>query len=151
MKSKTSFPHDDDIIAVKLKLVSKSDHKFLYDLLGERHSNTNIFHKKMPSYNEHQKFVMSKPYSKWYVIKYKNQNAGSVYLTKYDEIGIFIKNGFQGKGLGKTALHLLIKANPRPRYLANVNPKNLNSIKFFKKNRFKLIQYTYELISNNAN
>ena len=35
--------------------------------------------------------------------------------------------------------------NPRKRYLANVNPKNKTSQKFFKKNGFKLIQYTLEL------
>ena len=28
---------------------------------------------------------------------------------------------------------------------ANVNPKNKKSLDFFKKNGFKLIQYTYEL------
>jgi len=30
--------------------------------------------------------------------------------------------------------------------LANVNPKNKDSQKFFKANSFRLIQYTYELI-----
>jgi hypothetical protein len=149
MKSKTRPSHSiNDNSAVKLKTVTKPDHRFLYTLLGERHPNANISHKKMPSYNEHVKFVTSKPYSKWYVINYQNQSAGSIYLTKNDEIGIFIKKGFQGIGLGNLALHLLIKANPRPRYLANVNPKNLKSIEFFKKNQFKLIQYTYELISH---
>jgi hypothetical protein len=35
--------------------------------------------------------------------------------------------------------------NPKKQYLANVNPKNKKSIKFFKKNNFKILQYTYEL------
>jgi len=35
--------------------------------------------------------------------------------------------------------------NPRKRYLANVNPENLKSIRFFKNNGFKRIQYTFEL------
>ena len=42
-------------------------------------------------------------------------------------------------------LKLFLKMNPRSRYLANVNPKNDKSSNFFKKNGFKLIQYTYEL------
>ena len=40
----------------------------------------------------------------------------------------------------------LIKKNPRKRFLANINPKNKNLISFFKKNDFKLIQYTFEKI-----
>lgn len=42
---------------IKLKLVSKSDYRFLYNLLKERDSRTNISHKKMPTYNEHMEFV----------------------------------------------------------------------------------------------
>jgi hypothetical protein len=41
---------------------------------------------------------------------------------------------------------MIIKKNPRARYLVNVNPKNKRKIDFFKKNGFKLIQFTYEMI-----
>ena len=51
-------------------------------------------------------------------------------------------------GIANKALELLVEKNPQERYLANVNPKNSNSIKFFKKNNFKLIQYTFELEKN---
>ena len=37
-----------------------------------------------------------------------------------------------------------MKKNPRKRFLANVSPKNKKSMEFFKKNGFKLIQYTFE-------
>lgn len=130
---------------VRLKAVTKSDCQFLYDLLKERDHKANISHKKMPSYKKHVKFVMSKPYSKWYIINYKNQKAGSIYLTNQNEVGIFIKKELQFKGMGKKALQLLMKHNPRSRYLANISPKNTTSIKFFKENGFNLIQYTYEL------
>ena len=130
---------------VKLKIISKSDYRFLYDLLMERDSRANISHKKMPTYNQHVSFVSAKPYSKWYVILYGANKAGSIYLTSQNEIGIFIKKSFQNKQLGNIALHKLIQKNPKKRYLANVNPKNKKSISFFKKNGFKLIQYTFEL------
>ena len=130
---------------VKLKIVSKSDYRFLYDLLMERDTRVNISHKKMPTYNQHVSFVSAKPYSKWYVILYGANKAGSIYLTSQNEIGIFIKKSFQNKQLGNIALHNLIQKNPKKRYLANVNPKNKKSISFFKKNGFKLIQYTFEL------
>ena len=125
--------------------VNKSDSSFLFELLKERESKVNISHRKMPTYNNHVKFVMSKPYAKWYIIKCQDEKIGSVYLSNQDEVGIFIKKGNQRKGIGKKALELLMKKNPKERYLANVNPKNSKSIKFFKKNRFKLLQHTYEL------
>ena len=130
---------------IKLKTVSKSDYRFLYSLLIERDTRVNISHKKMPTYNQHVSFVSAKPYSKWYVILYGASKAGSIYLTSQNEIGIFIKKSFQNKQLGNIALHKLIQKNPKKRYLANVNPKNKKSISFFKKNGFKLIQYTFEL------
>jgi len=130
---------------IQLIPVKKSDCPFLFELLKERESKVNISHKKMPTFNIHVKFVMSKPYAKWYIIKYQDEKIGSVYLSNQDEIGIFIKKGNQRKGIGKKALELLMKKNPRKRYLANVNPKNSKSIKFFKKNRYKLLQHTYEL------
>ena len=130
---------------ISLKLVNITDHKFLYDLLKSRNPNFNISHKKMPSFNEHVKFVNSKPYSKWYIIKQNDEKVGSIYLSKQNEIGIFLKKNIQGKNIGTKALKLLITKNPKKRFLANINPKNTKSIKFFKKNEFKLIQYTFEL------
>ena len=130
---------------VKLKAVSKSDYRFLYNLLMERDARANISHKKMPTYNQHVAFVSTKPYSKWYVILSDTNKAGSIYLTSQNEIGIFIKKSFQGKQLGNIALHKLIQKNPKKRYLANVNPQNKKSMRFFKDNGFKLIQYTFEL------
>ena len=130
---------------IKLTLVSKSDAQFLYGLLKERESNVNISHKKMPTYAQHIKFIESRPYSKWYVIILNNQKIGSAYLSKQNEIGIFITKNKQRKKLGTSVLDMIIKKNHRKRYLANINPKNKKSISFFKKNGFELIQHTFEL------
>ena len=131
-----------------LKLVSKSDYRFLYDLLKERDSRVNISHKKMPTYNEHLKFIKSKPYTKWYIVKWGTQKIASIYLTSQNEIGIFIKKTHQNKHLGGIIMSQLIQKNPRERYLANVSPKNKISENFFKSYGFKFIQKTYELIPN---
>ena len=131
--------------SVDLRLVSEKDFRFLYELLKEREASTNISHKKMPTYNEHMNFVLSKPYSKWYIIYYGRNKVGSIYLSKQNEIGIFIKEVFFMKGIGTDALKLLMELNPRERFLANINPKNKKSIEFFKKNRFNILQHTYEL------
>lgn len=130
---------------ITLNNVSKEDIEFLYNLLLERDSSVNISHKKMPSFDKHTDFVLSKPYTKWYVVTLEGKKVGSIYLSKQNEIGIFLKKNIQGKGIGKYALELLKKKNPRKRFLANVNPKNKNSAKFFRQNGFKLIQHTYEL------
>ena len=132
-------------LQLRLKPIDKSDYRFLYGLLLNRDPIANVSHKKNPSFKDHVKFVNSKPYSKWYIIMEKNKKAGSIYLSKQNEIGIFIKKDFQKKGIGKTAVELLMKKNPSSRFLANVSPKNNNSKKFFKKMGFELIQYTYEL------
>lgn len=132
------------LTSIKLKPVNDSDCRFLYDLLKKRDPRANISHRKIPTYKQHQNFVKSKPYTKWYIIQYGNSKVGSIYLSKCDEIGIFLKKEIQGKHVGTIALNLLIAKNPRRRYLSNVSPKNSKSIKFFKKNNFKLISYTYE-------
>ena len=138
-----------------VKVDSDSDAKFLFNLLAERDSRTNISHKKMPTYNLHVQFIKSKPYKNWYIIYVRNyhdkgftfdkEKVGSIYLSKNNEIGISILEKFQGKDIGSFALNQLIEKNPKKRLLANVNPKNKKSINFFKNNGFKLIQYTFEL------
>ena len=130
---------------IKLTAVTKNDALFLYNLLKERKPNVNISHEKMPTYVQHIKFIESKPYSKWYIIKFGNKKIGSVYLSKQNEIGIFIIKDMHSKKLGTSVLKTLIEKNHRKTYLANINPKNKKSIGFFKKNGFKLLQYTFEL------
>ena len=134
---------------ISIRSIKKSDSNFLYELLKERDSRANISHKKMPSIKQHEKFIQSKPYSKWYIIQNYNKEVGSIYLSKNNEIGIFLIKKNQSKGIGFNALKLLMEKNPKIRYLANVNPKNKKSIEFFKKNGFKLIQHTYQLENNN--
>ena len=135
---------------IKLKLISKSDYRFLYNLLKERDSRVNISHRKMPTYSEHLKFIRSKPYTKWYIVELGASKIASVYLTSQNEIGIFIKKTYQNKKLGCVILSQLIQKNPRERYLANVSPKNKTSENFFKSNGFKFVQKTYELTQNSS-
>lgn len=132
--------------SVSLRAVNNSDAKFLFDLLDQRDPHANISHKKMPSYDEHIIFIKSKPYTKWYIILKSKEKVGSIYLSKQNEIGIFLLRNFQRKNIGNSALTQLIKKNPRKRFLANINPKNKKSMTFFKNNNFKLIQYTFEKI-----
>ena len=127
-----------------LKEVKKSDCSFLYELLSERKSHVNISHKKTPTYAKHVKFVMSKPYSKWYVIYHTTEKIGSVYLTKQDEIGIHFKEQNMNNKIRSKVLNMIIKKNLRNRYLININPRNTSLRNFLKNEGFELIQHTYE-------
>ena len=131
-----------------LREVEKIDYEFLFKLLQDRKPNVSISHKKMSTYSQHIEFIESKPYEKWYIVLLDEKNIGSTYLSKNDEIGISLIEEMQGKGMGKRILELIIEKNPRNRYLANINPNNSRSLRFFEKNGFKLIQHTYELTLN---
>ena len=131
---------------IKLKVITKNDFKFLYKLLSQRKSFDNISHKKMPSYQEHIEFVKSKPYACWYVVLLNNKKIGSAYISKQNEIGISILNDHD-EVFRQITLDYLLKNNLRNRYIANCSPKNTKLIKFFKKNGFKLVQYSYELVN----
>ena len=130
---------------IVLKEVQKSDCSFLYELLSERKLYENISHKKNPTYTKHIKFVMSKPYTKWYIIYHQKEKVGSIYLTKQDEIGISINNDYEYAQIVKSALRLLMKLNQRKRYLANVGPKDVKSQEFLLKNGFSGLEYVYEI------
>tara|TARA_B100000749_G_scaffold35446_1_gene24538 strand:+ start:161 stop:601 length:441 start_codon:yes stop_codon:yes gene_type:complete len=135
---------------IVLKEVQKSDYSFLYELLSERKLYENISHKKNPTYAKHIKFVMSKPYTKWYIIYYGKEKIGSIYITKQDEVGIHFKEQLQANLKPKSALWLqvlkiMMKKNPRNRYLVNINPSNTGMKNFLKNAGFELIQYTYEV------
>ena len=67
----------------------------------------------MPTYEEHIRFVMSKPYSQWYIIYHNVKKSGSGYLSKQNEISIFVKKEFHGKGIGRKVLELIIEKELR--------------------------------------
>ncbi len=128
-----------------LKLVSKSDYRFLYDLLKERNSKINISHKRMPTWEEHVRFVKSKPYSKWYIIYNKDEKIGSIYLSKQSEIGIHLLKKYEKESIHLESIKKLMVLNSKIKFRANVSPKNKNYIMLFEKLGFEMIQHTYEL------
>lgn len=117
----------------------------LYGLLKERTPEQSISHKTMPTFHEHCEFVRSDPYYAWYIIHDDDrQIIGTVYLTKGREIGVSIFEHRRGHGFGTEAVLKLMETHPG-KFLANINPKNGPSIRFFEKLGFKHIQNTYEI------
>lgn len=113
--------------------------RILFDLLAERKPWQNISHNKMPTWEDHVKFVDSKPYRDWYIIQKLDDYTfcGAVYLTKNDEIGIFLFERYQHWGLGDKVLETLYSLYPKVKYfLANVSPNNSASLAFFTNHGF---------------
>jgi hypothetical protein len=130
---------------INLKKVNDSDIKFLYILLKARNPKTNISHREMPDFDHHKKFVLSKPYSKWYIIYYKLIKIGSVYISKQNEIGINLKKQHDLESIKKRVLNEIVSTDLNTNYFVNVSPKNKKGVKFFEKNGWKLIQKTFEI------
>ena len=124
----------------------KNDADFLFELLLQRSSKENISHKKMPTYEEHIKFIISKPYYKWYIVKKDHDSIGAVYLTQINEIGISLVKRFDNEKIKNEVLELVMKKHPKKRYIVNINPKNKQGINFFKKRGIRLIQCSYEFV-----
>jgi len=116
----------------------------LYRLLEERTPEVNISHRKVPSWGDHLEFLGSRPYAAWYVIEADGEPVGAIYLSRMDEIGVFILRAHRCRGYGKRAILQLLERHPRDRYLANINPTNSGSIAFFHSLGFRHIQNTYE-------
>ena len=134
--------NNKDIVLNKIK---KEDYVFLHNLLAQRNSKINISHKRMPTWEEHVRFVKSKPYSKWYIIYNKDEKIGSIYLSKQSEIGIHLLKKYEKESIHLESIQKLMLLNSKIKFRANISPKNKNYIMLFEKLGFKMVQHTYEL------
>ena len=89
---------------MELKSVTEDDAEFLFELLKQREGRVNISHKSTPDWEEHLQYVKNHDYQSWDIIWIDETRVGNIYLTKKDEIGIFIKKKFQSQGFGSDAL-----------------------------------------------
>ncbi len=131
---------------ITLRLVDCLDARYLYNLLKERTKAQSISHRKMPTFAEHEAFMDSNPYYRWYIIVAgpMKVRVGTIYLTDDREVGIHIKHTYRGRGFGPLAITTLHRAYPGTLY-ANIAPKNTPSERMFKRLGFKKIQHTYRL------
>lgn len=132
---------------LKYRDITEKDYKFLYDMLSERDDTINISHRSIPSWSDHCSYwdniriIMNVER----VILIGRTKVGYYYITKKNEIGIFIKKEHQGNGYGKSTIQYITDLYPGVVFLANINPKNKISQKMFKNLGFKHIQNTYRL------
>lgn len=136
--------------------LNESDIQFLYEMLKERTNlpNINISHKKLPTYEEHKKFIESQPWQECWILFYNGGRIGYCYLTKSapnylgNEIGIYITKNMQKQGHGTFYLQKFldhIKKFYKPPFYVNTHPNNIIMQKFIKKIGFKQLQLTWRL------
>jgi RimJ/RimL family protein N-acetyltransferase len=133
---------EDPVRFVSIREVPEAP-AILWDLLEEREPQQNISHRAMPSPEQHLAFVSRSPYRVWYLILAHNEWAGACYLTRQNEIGVFIFKAHRGKGYGKWAVKDMMRRfkGKRP-FLANIAPGNTDSRKFFEGMGFRHVQDT---------
>ena len=142
------------------RLVRPGAAEFLYELMKERDPEINISHSKLPTFEQHMAFIESHAFRLWYLIDVREGPidylgwSGYVSATTRNEIGIVLKKGARGRGIGPEALRAFIAQNePLPgapsgrngRWLANIAPTNAHSLHVFQKLGFLEIQRTLAL------
>lgn len=130
---------------IDLVEVSRKEHiETLYELLKERTPEQSISHKGMPSYKQHAQFVIKRPYKVWYLIQARETGefVGSIYLSKLNEIGVFVFRAHRGHRYGTHAVQALMRRWNGP-WLWNVAPNNWPSQALALELGGKLLQRTY--------
>ena len=127
---------------LSLRNVIYDDAKFLYELLKERTPAQSISHKKMPTWEEHLKFIKLMPYKAWWII-FDAEPLGMAYLTKQDEIVVNLLKKYWNQGYGKRVFQLIMNRRPERKFYAHVNPNNKRNIGILQKMGFKKLQLTF--------
>lgn len=132
----------------------------LFALLEERPPAASISHQHMPGFDEHLRFVRSKPYRRWFVVESGaagsgREAVGAVYATDKNEVGVAVLNAHRRHGHARAAItELMRQIEPlaaersarRGEFIARVAPGNKTSQAFFEQGlEAKLIELTYEL------
>ncbi len=128
--------------------------KLLVERSEEDDKSINISHRKLPSREDHEKYIVSHIYYVWNLVSDEGRWVGYISITQKNEIGIVLFISERGKGYGKRIIQkLLDETQPLPEkkgertgyFIANINPLNKRSIKLFEGLGFSHIQNTYKL------
>ena len=135
-----------------LEDIKKSDENIeaAYKLYKSRPKYHLISANKKLKYLEHAKFVRKNPYRKWFIIKFKNNYIGTIYLTFENNIGYFILDKYT-KYSKKIFNRIFDKIIPLPkklsinqnRFTINISSNNKKYQKIINNIGGKIIQKTF--------
>lgn len=131
---------------IRLVKATKRDTRFVYEVVKDwlsRHVDHSVTVLKMPSFS---KFSESKPTR--YIIKKGKTSIGFVHILANNEVGYYMIPEFQGMGIGTWAVSEMMRMQPRDRYFATVNNKNIGSVKLITSLGFRPKATIYEKIKS---
>tara|TARA_B110000977_G_C11085040_1_gene494350 strand:- start:468 stop:893 length:426 start_codon:yes stop_codon:yes gene_type:complete len=121
---------------------------FLYKSLEERRFN--VSHNKLPSFEDHSKFVLNHPYRVWLLVKISNSIIGNLYIQKDNSIGIHLNDHYL-KFISDILKNLYKKWTPLPEiksirnknFILNIAEGDSKLVKAMEEIGAKKIQTTY--------
>lgn len=128
----------------RLVRATQKDLRFVYDIVKnwlDKHVDHSVTALRMPSFAKFTKTKTTK-----YIVKKNNTNVGFVHILPNNEIGYYVIPEFQGLGIGTWAVIQLMKKQPRERYFATVNTRNIGSVKLITRLGFRPKATIYEKI-----
>lgn len=121
----------------------------LYELLALRKHN--ISHKDMPSYEDHENFVLEHTYRAWFLVYVDQQCIGSLYLNTDNTIGLNVCDGRVKECIDDCIS--FIKNNYEPYssipskrsgvFAINISPENDELLGEIEKRGYEPVQVTY--------
>lgn len=122
----------------------------LYRLLELRRFG--LSHHAMPEFEKHRAFVEHHPYRNWYFVDCEHECVGSVYLTKTNNIGINMLDGYSHH-IAEALQELMKRHKPLPAiasvrsscFVVNVSPQDKDLIEALEQVHGTLLQHTYLL------
>ena len=129
---------------------TKSQLEKLYFLL--KNKKYSVSHNKIPSPEEHNKFVLENPYIEWYLLYKDNNLLGSIYFHTDNSIGLYLSQPNKDDVLEiitfvkKNHYPLpLIKSLRRGEFFINIPPDDVNMIQILKQLNKKEIQHSFTI------
>ena len=124
----------------------------LYRLMAERPLESCVSHMRLPTMDEHIRFIATKPFRYWYLLKVDEHYVGALECTHQNEIGVSLLCEYRRNHYATEALNLFFQ-NHRPlpgipairneNWLANIAVGNNGSKRFFAGLGFKPLQETF--------
>lgn len=133
----------------EFKEVCKKTHykeaSFLFDLLKNRRFS--ISHQKMPSFEDHLKFIANHPYYKWLIVYKDEFPIGSIYINSDNSVSIqMIKNKWNLVNVVLKEFELIftpqeeIKSFRAKKFFFNIHPEDKFMINLLEANGYKISQ-----------
>ncbi len=122
---------------------------YLYEILRQRYARgvTNIpgrAQPSLPSRQEHEAFLRRGPYALAYLATVGGKPVGFAYLKKDRDVGIFVDERCQGRGLGRAIIREMLDRHPELDYVtATVNSANAASCRLFEALGFREAAHVY--------